>query len=64
MKEEKDIFTKIEEFKENILRIEEGKQKELQRDINKRNVRILSFYNRERSVYEFAIDQLEWLLTD
>jgi hypothetical protein len=64
MKEAPEISEKILEMKEYIVKIEARRQQELKKEMYKRDLKLMRFLNRESNVYEYAISQLEWILSD
>jgi hypothetical protein len=64
MKDVPEIAEKILEMKKYIDKIEARRQEELKKSIEKRDVRLMMFLNRESNVYEFALCQLEWVLSE
>lgn len=64
MRSEAEIHTRTEEIRSNLARILEKTTEEIEKPYNERDYRLLKFLNRERNVWEFALQQMEWLLTD
>lgn len=64
MRSETEIHTRTEEIRSNLARILEKTTEEIEKPYNERDYRLLKFLNRERNVWEFALQQMEWLLTD
>lgn len=62
MRKESEILSKMNDFNENLLIIEERINEELKKHYSKRDKNLLLFLNKERCVWEFAIEQMEWLL--
>ncbi|SEW42762.1 hypothetical protein SAMN05428988_5398 [Chitinophaga sp. YR573] len=64
MRKESEIISKIEGFNTNLLIIEERINEELQKHYEKRNKALLLFLNKERCVWEFAVEQMKWMLEE
>jgi hypothetical protein len=64
MKSEIEIFTRINELKANILIIEKRTREELEKNYRERDDRLLNFLDKERSVWEYALKQIEWVFQE
>jgi hypothetical protein len=64
MRNEYEIMAKINELRSNVQLVEERMQEELALHYRKRDYRLLRFLYKEKSVWEFALSQMEWLLSD
>jgi hypothetical protein len=64
MKSEKEILLRIETFQVNLAMVQQKMGKELEKHYKKRDKRLLLFLYKEKSVWEFAIEQLHWLMSD
>lgn len=64
MKTEKEILFRIEELNVNLSIVQQKMDKELEKHYKKRDKRLLLFLYKEKSVWEFALVQLNWLLSD
>ena len=64
MKCETEIINRMEELHKNLGLIEEKLKEELGKHFSKRNTRLLWFLDKEKSVWESALQQLQWTLSD
>ncbi len=64
MKCETEIIDRIEELHNNLQLIEEKLKVEMGKHFSKRNTRLLWFLDKEKSVWEFALQQLQWTLSN
>ncbi|MBB6112610.1 hypothetical protein SAMN05421821_12077 [Mucilaginibacter lappiensis] len=64
MRTENEIRSKIEEFNINLAIIQSKMEKELEKHFMKRDKHLLLFLHKEKSIWEFALVQLHWLLSD
>jgi hypothetical protein len=62
MKEAAVIQARVAELKRNLLIIEQRTEEELKKHFRKRDKRLLHFLYKEKSVWEYAIQQLDWVL--
>ncbi|MBO9201554.1 MULTISPECIES: hypothetical protein [Niastella] len=62
MRQETEILEKIEELRTNLNNIVEKADAEMTKPYAKRDLRLLRFLNREKNVWQFALQQMEWLL--
>lgn len=64
MKTEYQITEKMQELNANLSAIEERLQVELKKHHSKRDFRLLWFLDKERKVWEYALTQLNWILSN
>ncbi|WP_367867917.1 hypothetical protein [Pedobacter sp. WC2423] len=64
MRTEHEIRSKIEEFTINLSIIKLKMEQELEKHFMKRDKRLLLFLHKEKSIWEFALLQMQWLLDD
>lgn len=57
-----EIIAKMEGFNQSLSLVEERINEELQKHYDKRDKGLLLFLNKERCVWQFAIEQMKWLL--
>jgi hypothetical protein len=62
MRTELEISQRIDSLRENILLIDTKIDEELEKNYSKRDYRLLSFLQKERSVWSLAIHHLEWII--
>jgi hypothetical protein len=64
MKNELQIVKRIDELRSDLTLLEKTKSDEMGKRFNQRDYRLLKFISKERDRYQFAIDQLEWMLNE
>ena len=64
MRTEHEVRSKIEEFNVNLSIIKLKMEQELEKHFMKRDKRLLLFLHKEKSIWEFALLQMQWLLDD
>lgn len=64
MRTEHEVRSKIEEFTVNLSIIKLKMEQELEKHFMKRDKRLLLFLHKEKSIWEFALLQMQWLLDD
>ena len=64
MRSESEIIARINELKANLQLIDDRLQEEMSIHFRKRDYRLLRFLYKEKSVWEFTLAQMEWLLSD
>jgi hypothetical protein len=63
MRNQLEITEKITELKNHLSFIGQAQARELEKDMKQRNLNLLHFLYKEKSVYESVLSALEWVLT-
>ena len=64
MRHEIEILSRVQEFDQRILVLDEKRRQEMAKPYNERDYRLLKFLNKEHALYAFSKAQLEWALTN
>lgn len=62
MRSETEVQVRIEEFRNNLNIVLEKAKAEMDKPYITRDYTSLKFLNREKNVWEFALQQMEWVL--
>jgi len=62
MRSNAEIEDRMADLRNTVSLLNSKKEQEIEKPFGQRDYRLLVFLNKETSVYEFAISQLEWLL--
>ncbi|HYC29678.1 MAG TPA: hypothetical protein VEB42_12690 [Chitinophagaceae bacterium] len=63
MKREMEVISRLTELQSMVRMLEDKRREELSKPCDQRDYRLIRFLNREFSVYEFSVAQLQWLLS-
>ncbi|RBL88149.1 hypothetical protein [Chitinophaga flava] len=64
MRKESEVIARIAEFSDRLLHVEACISEELTQHYEKRNKSLLLFLHKEKCVWQFAIEQMKWLLEE
>ena len=64
MRTRQQMTDRIDELKTKILFIEQSIQREMEKNFDERDYVLLKFLDREQSIYQFGVLQIEWILSD
>jgi hypothetical protein len=64
MRTENEITERMQELNKKKLLVEERIQIEVKKPNQRRDPRILWFLDKERAVWEFALSQMDWILSE
>lgn len=62
MRTEAEITEQMDSIRERMTVLQRKTEEEMQKKFEERDYRLLRFLNKEYSVYEYALNQMEWIL--